>query len=485
MTHRPFQSAINKYRRSWLGAVAVTFGLSLPVLLASGGVAVDTARGWLVKQRLTSALDAAALAAAAGASDDTDEIEEIVNAFLEANYPDNRIGMARDVDIYLDPQTDTLSVSAYADVETLFMSFFGFDTMTVAASVSVKRQVRGLEVVMVLDVTGSMQPYINSLKEAAENFIDILFTRANEPDDVKIGIVPFSNSVNVGPYGLGEDTEGFNYGDPFVEPPSSDVFRPYPKNYRYNNQYIFQPYGIKENDLTYNLSQKGQWHGCIVEDNSLVTEDHEGPWDMYRFNHNLSRSSSYRQRYSSNPYLTQGDIYNGQYGPNYQCPRQPIVPLTSDQDFLLDAIDNLAADGNTLINVGMAWGWRVISPDEPFTEGASYDSPDWEKAVMLMTDGQNTMDNQYSAHGGSNTHSMSVTTLNNQLTSICAKMKAQPNDILIYTVAFEKGVSASTKTLLRNCASDPTKFFDAPDSDELVRVFEQISRELSNLYVTN
>ncbi len=477
---------MTRYRRTMLGAVAITFGLSLPVLLGAAGVAVDTSRGWLVKQRLTAALDAAALAAAAGASNDTNEVEDKVEAFLEANYPDDRIGTTQNIEISLDPATDTLTVAAEAEVQTLFMTYFGYDYMTVASSVSVKRQVRGLEVVMVLDVTGSMAPHIGALKLAAKNFVEILFSRANEPDDVKIGMVPFSNSVNVGPYGLGEDTEGYIYGDDFVLPPAgTDVYTPYPKTYRYNNQYIFQPYGINKNSLVYNRSLKGQWHGCVIEDNTMDTEDHEGPWRMYRYNHNNSRNSAYRQRYSNNPVLTQGDIYNGQNGPNYQCPAQPIVPLTSDEDFLIAGINKLAADGNTLVNAGMVWGWRVISPTEPFTEGAEYDSPDWDKAVMLMTDGVNTMDGQYNIHGGANQNSLDAGDLNDKLEEICASMKAQPNDILIYTVAFEKGVSQSTKNLLRECASDGTKFFDAPDSDDLVDVFEQISRELSNLYVTD
>lgn len=475
---------LHRYRHSTLGAVAVAFGLTLPLFLSAAGVAVDSGRGWLVKQRLSSALDAAALAAAAGASNDAEEIEEKVEAFLLANYPDDRIGQTSDFNVSLDEESDTLTVSAEAEVETTFMKLFGFDTLTVASTVSVKRQVRGLEVVMVLDVTGSMEPHMSALREAAENFVDILFTRANEPDDVKIGMVPFSNSVNVGPYGLGYDEDDIEYGDPFVIPPASDIYR----KTSYGNgmsPYSGYNYRIREQDLEYDLSKKGQWHGCVIENNSYDTDDHDGPWYMYRYDFNGSKDSYYNNTYRSSPFVSYGDYYNHYYGPNYQCPRQPIVPLTSDEDFLLDAIDNLTSDGNTLVNIGMVWGWRVISPSEPFTEGASYDNPDWDKAIMLMTDGENTMDGMYNAHGRTDQHGMNKNNLDTALAEICADMKAQPNDILIYTVAFEDGVSNSTKTLLRNCASDPTKFFDAPDSDDLVDVFEQISRELSNLHITD
>lgn len=472
------------YRRSILGAVAVTFGLSLPVLISVAGVAVDTSRGWLVKQRLSSALDAAALAAGASASDDPDEIEEKVEAFLIANYPEDRIGQTTDFLITLDEETDTLTVSAEAMVETTFMALFGFEELTVGATVSVKREVRGLEVVMVLDVTGSMGPHMDTLRTAAENFVEILFDRANEPDDVKIGMVPFSNSVNVGPYGLGYDTDDFVYGDAFVIPPENDI---YDKNsYGYGmSPYSGYNYKIDEEDLEYDPSEKGQWHGCIIEDNDLDTEDHEGPWYMYRYDWNGSYSSYYNNTYRSNPFVSYGDYYNHYYGPNYQCPGQPIVPLTSDEDFLLDAIDNLTSNGNTLVNIGMVWGWRVISPEEPFTEGAAYDSVDWDKAVMVMTDGVNTMDGQYNAHGRTDQHGMDAGDLDDKLAEICTAMKTAPNEILIYTVAFEDGVSDDTKALLEDCATDSSKFFDAPSSEDLIDVFEQISRELSNLHITN
>ena len=50
----------------------------------------------------------------------------------------------------------------------------------------------------------------------------------------------------------------------------------------------------------------------------------------------------------------------------------------------------MVANGGTHINWGAIWGWRIISPDEPFTEGASYGTADSTKAVIILTDGANT-----------------------------------------------------------------------------------------------
>ena len=36
------------------------------------------------------------------------------------------------------------------------------------------------------------------------------------------------------------------------------------------------------------------------------------------------------------------------------------------------------------------WGWRVLSPTAPFTEGRAYTANDNKKILVLMTDGENT-----------------------------------------------------------------------------------------------
>ena len=35
------------------------------------------------------------------------------------------------------------------------------------------------------------------------------------------------------------------------------------------------------------------------------------------------------------------------------------------------------------------WGWRVLSPEPPFTEGRDYTDPENTKYLVLMTDGEN------------------------------------------------------------------------------------------------
>ena len=467
---------LQEYARHQAGVVVVAFGLLIPVVIGAVGVSVDISQAYLVKARLSSALDAAALAAAATGSDDEAEIQDKVDAFMAVNYPDGKIGTTIDVDVSLDG--NELTVSASAQLDTTFMTVFGFDEVTVEAETIVQREVRGLEVVMVLDNTGSMSTddNIGTLKIATANFISVLFESVSDPELVRVGLVPYASSVNVGPYGLGLDLNGDDYGDLFVVPPEDD---PYSDYYYGMNPYTGNNYGIDEDDLEYDPDSKGQWHGCVLaEEYTLDTEDHEGPWEMYR--HDYNGNNGYTGNYWRYP-GTYGDYYNSYYSPNRYCPVQPVVPLTSDEQFLLDSADEMTASGATLGNFGMVWGWRVVSPEEPFIEGSEYDDDQWDKVVLMMTDGVNMMSSVYSAYGRSNEHNIDANDLDDRFAETCEAMKA--SDILIYTVTFDDGVDEDTKDLYRDCATTASNWHDAPTQNDLEEVFEQIARELSNLHI--
>lgn len=465
------------YCRHTGGVVAVLFGLMVPIIVGGTGLSVDMAQAYLVKARLSSALDAAALAAAATGTDDEDIIQAKVDAFMAANYPEGRIGAVINTDVELNG--DEITVTASATLDTAFMGIFGYDEIDIDASTTVQREVRGLEVVMVLDNTGSMSTNNNiaTLRTATRSFVTILFDSVDNPEYVRVGLVPYASSVNVGPYGLAQDEDGEPYGvgDGFVIPPEDDVYASY---YNGMNPYTRNYYGIDEDDLEYDKSRRGQWQGCVLaEEYPLDTEDHEGPWEMYRHDFNGNDYYADRNSYSG----TLGDYYNAYYNPNIYCPVQPIVPLTSDEDYLMSSANKMTASGATLGNIGMVWGWRVISPEEPFTEGSAYDDEDWDKVVLIMTDGVNTMSDVYSAYGRSNEHNIDAGDLDDRFAETCENMKAA--NILIYAVTFDSGVDEDTKDLFRQCATTPANYRDAATQEKLQEVFEQIAREVSNLYI--
>ena len=90
------RDSARRYLRGEGGAIAIYFGLTIIVFVGVAGLAVDAARGYLVKARLSEAIDAAALAGgkALQASNDKDNVKVKADAlaFFNANFPNGAMG---------------------------------------------------------------------------------------------------------------------------------------------------------------------------------------------------------------------------------------------------------------------------------------------------------------------------------------------------------------------------------------------------------
>jgi Flp pilus assembly protein TadG len=445
------------YLRLQAGVVAVAFGVAVPLVVTAVGVSIDIGQSYLVRERLSQAVDAAALAAAGEVSEDPKVIEDRVKKFVEANYPSSKIGYVIDVDVL--PGEDVLGVKAMARLDTTFMRMFGMRHVDVFVESEVKKEVKAIEVALVMDVTGSMSTNnnISALRTAAKSFVDIMFDRANDPKLVKVGLVPFSTGVNVGSYGLGKTPSGGNYDNSFVD--LSKI--PQAANRVYYDQFL--------SNAT-NTTNRLKWGGCVIEGSYPDDiEDHAGPWKPYRYCRNDSDT-------------VVCDTNNANTKPNNICPRTPIMPLSSDRDGLNAHIAKLEANGNTYVNLGLVWGLRVLSPDFPFREGVAWDNKDWKKAVILMTDGDNQAHTYYSGHGLSSAVKLSNANLNSRVLDVCTELKKK--GVLVYTITFYSNISNQTKAVYRECATQPEMWYDAPTQSKLIEVYGKIAKELSNLHIS-
>ena len=436
---------VRSYVVSTTGVAAIVFALSMPVIAASAGMAVDLAQAYNVKSRLGNALDKAALAAGS-MTGSVESIQERVEEFMDANYPDLGVGDYLDVEVTFND--GTVHVQGHARVDTVFMSMLGKDYIDVYEGTTVIREAKGVEAVLVLDVTGSMAGNnITALRTASLNFIDIMFDRIDDYNYLKIGIVPFSASVNVG--------NGLTGG--FVNRPATD------------------DYVTPTSNIQYSSTSSGtttNWRGCILErpNGADVTDAATPNWFMYRYPRicgQFNQNGTCRTWSNNNP--------------NRDCTNARIVPLTNSRTTLEASINGLSAAGNTYGNVGMVWGWRVISPTPPFTQGVAYDDELWSKTVIMMTDGDNVVNSTYSAYG-SGTGGQTQATLNAKFAQVCTAMKAQ--GITVYTITFQSGITDATRQIFRTCASSPEKYFNAPSNESLVSAFQAIANQLSQLHIS-
>ena len=74
--------------------------------------------------------------------------------------------------------------------------------------------------------------------------------------------------------------------------------------------------------------------------------------------------------------------------------------MTANATTVTNAINAMTAQGNTHIDLGLAWGWRMLSPRWQGLWGGemntnslplAYNTKGMNKAVVLLTDGFNTV----------------------------------------------------------------------------------------------
>jgi Flp pilus assembly protein TadG len=190
---------------------------------------------------------------------------------------------------------------------------------------------------------------------------------------------------------------------------------------------------------------------------------------------------------------------NDPKGPGFGCEVEPLVPLTSIASDITKTVKNLKANGSTNMLEGVMWGWRVLSSREPFTDGASEGDSSVEKIIIFLTDGQNSFGNLNNNLGSGYTSmgylvdgrldgltAASSGQTNNALDkkTLTACTNAKEDGIEIYTIRLEEP-DVSTGTLLSECASSKSHYFDAPSRSQLAPIFDAIKKGVVKLRLTS
>jgi Flp pilus assembly protein TadG len=181
------------------GQVLVMVALSAVVLIGSVGLALDSALGYLVKAKLNAAVDAASLAAARGVSTGDSRDAQEANArlaarkFFNINYPDKFLLSTPTLDpvgVQFDGGTVTIDVAARASLPVSLMGVLGFKTLEVSARAQTVR--KDLDMVLVMDTSGSLVHNAEAVKAAGIAFLD----KFNASVD-RVGLLHFSSGVQI------------------------------------------------------------------------------------------------------------------------------------------------------------------------------------------------------------------------------------------------------------------------------------------------
>jgi hypothetical protein len=187
-------------------------------------------------------------------------------------------------------------------------------------------------------------------------------------------------------------------------------------------------------------------------------------------------------------------------GPNFMCTTTALTSLTTDEDAVKNSIADMIALGATNIQAGLMWGWRVLSPTTPFTEGSDYTVNDNQKILIFMTDGENTyypnskmLKSWYGAWGfiaknhlgtTSTDQDLEQTKMDERTAIACQNVKDA--GITVYTVAFtgSGGINEATQAMLVACATDPSMAYVAADQSALLAAFSAIGDEITLLRIS-
>jgi Flp pilus assembly protein TadG len=349
----------DKFCRAEEGSLII-FTLILFLLMAMmGGIAVDLMRYEATRVTMQQTMDRATLAAA---NIDQDLVAEDVVAdyFAKAGLSDQ----LEDVNVAQSINCRQVTASAKTVSENYFMHIIGIDSIDAVGASAAEQCITNVEVVMVLDVSGSMQvnpTRITRLKSAAADFVEKVLSSDTE-NKISIALVPYNGQVNIGPA-------------------------------------LFAKFNVVDRQ------------GVYQAPNSYCLDLPTSTYD--------STSISRTEAFSQTPFA---DTYSG--ASNNTFPEGPAVnaaglyvnmwcqPLAqnfvrlpnNNKDVLKAQINALVAVGATSIDLGLKWGVSLLDPSargmlaELSSAGqipsyfsgrpADYFDNDTMKVVILMTDGE-------------------------------------------------------------------------------------------------
>lgn len=501
------------------GNVAIVVAISMaPIGLATLG-AIDIARATSSKVQLQDALDAAALGAARSNATTDPELQTVGERFLRQN-------LRMDSDFHYASssfrfgENGKIMASANMTVRPYVAGLITGGDMAIGASTEVVRADMKLEIALVLDNTGSMlegsPTKLSRLKTAATNFITEMeeaAAKSTDPNAIKIAIVPFSNTVRID-----ETVHRFSsWVDQGGQSPINDeIFTTATGTQHINRFSLFATLGVV-------------WRGCVEVRKAPYDVQDDPPiagatlyTPLFAVDEPDSKTTGYDDDYL-NDYVPDGttnnnwrvrqgmiDKYRGskkgsmttRFGPNRGCGIVRMERLTTDYTSLKAKISSMVADGNTNIPIGLAWGWNMLSPTSPYSDGANYGTAKLKKVIVLMTDGENTMSTRDTPNSGdyagtgyvwqgrilkANNSPLAIgddgsertNALDSRLSKLCTNIKNK--GIELYTIRVE--VSSGSSTLLKNCATADNYFYNVTNAAQLDAAFQSVAGQIAALHL--
>jgi hypothetical protein len=403
------------------GNVAMMFGLAALPVLAGVGATVDYGRAALARERMQAAADAAILAVAK-------EAGRLPQAQLEAladrYFRANFIvGAGFDLSpVRLEIKDRTVRLQASGAVKAAFMPLFRVPEIAVATASEAMWGTKRIELALVLDNTGSMGS-------------------AGKMDALKDASKALIDTLETAARQSGAGSVKIS-------------IVPFDANVRVGTTHLnatwlaFDPANA---DPRLRAVRDASWTGCVTD-----------------------RAQPYDVRADAPVAWTPATLYLG-VNCGWGAKLAAIRPLTENFADLRQTVNAMQPSGCTNVTIGTHWGLATLTPGAPMTGAAAMGTKDVEKIMIVLTDGWNTQ-NRW-VNGCSSSGNPALIDQRTQLA--CAE--ARTAKVQVYTVRVIEG----SETLLRNCASKPSMYFNVQNVNQLKPVFQSIADQIAGIRLTS
>jgi Putative Flp pilus-assembly TadE/G-like len=488
------------FRKDESGSTAMMFSLMIMPVMFLTGMAVDYSRMITVKQRMQTAIDAAALAgvrAQQGVASATNAYQTTATTYYNAitqampfvvTTKLNTAAVANNSNTYTWTadtwvRTPFLSIAqmidksgSAADAPTTPYNCTGskWKCQKVSTTASILASVGcdlasgancySIETSFMLDITGSMGGQsLTDMKNAAKNAINILVWTDQSQQTSKVAVVPFSADVRM----------------PTV-----------------------QAYEAATGRTAVNATKQVYGYNFGASAANLCTGERQGA-DRYL---DTAPSSSSRpiatwKYINNNPVTSATCVIDSSAA---------VQPLTNDKTVLNNLINSLDAGGSTAGHIGTMWAWYMLSPNfkhlwDTANQPGNYDTnynintgvgdlskQKLKKFAVLMTDGD--YNTEYTSNGILDSYfgeSPANDTASKQATETCTNMKAKGIEVFTVAFAHDSGLGTSAQNVLKNCATklpgvanDTSHYYLATDGNALNNAFKDIALKISRIRVS-
>ena len=341
---------LRRFARDESGMLSLFGLLILLVVLMAGGMAADILRYEYQRVRLQSTADRAVLAA--GSLRQPNNPADVVAEYFAKEGLSQYL---KSVDVDEGLNFRTVSVTTEAIVPAAFMRLVGVNSLTATAAARAEERYSKVEVSLVLDLSNSMNSFdrVENLRVAGGQFVEALFENSEE-DQISVTVVNYTGQVNAG-------ADLLSYYNVSQTQPFSHCVE----------------FGASDYDSM-----------SMAPGTSFVGAGHFDPWHTSRARNMIFCPSSRLPQFSLTDNTSRDNIIK-----------------SGDPEFLTDYLENLWADGNTSIEIGLRWGAAFLDPstrpivDSMIAQGLvnpafsgrplDYDDEEALKVVVLMTDGEN------------------------------------------------------------------------------------------------